>query len=284
MTAGALSLSSKRQLEKTVGPRAGAHAIFLPFDEGEGTVDDGSASIEEQLDTLSEAPAAVVLETIQAEGGVIVGRNGWLKAVGQICQERGILLIVDDVQMGCGRTGPFFSFERAGLRPDFIILSKSVGAFGIPLSVVLLKADLDAWEPGEHTGTFRGQNLAFVAGRLALDHYWSTAQLESETAGKALAISSELRKLWAECPRCIRSVRGEGLFFGIEFDSGDHAGLVASNAFARGLLMERAGPDRAVLKISPPLIISPEALAEGLARLADAVRACFTTRSHVQSS
>jgi diaminobutyrate-2-oxoglutarate transaminase len=91
---------------------------------------------------------------------------------------------VDDVQAGCGRTGPFLSCERAGIAPDLVVLSKSLGGLGIPLAAVLIRSDLDVWDPGEHTGTFRGQNLAFIAGAAALSTYWRNCCLADSVSDK----------------------------------------------------------------------------------------------------
>ena len=122
-----------------------------------------------------DLPAAVIVETIQAEGGINVASNAWLQGLEQICRDFDILLIIDDIQVGNGRTGKFFSFEDAGINPDMITLSKSIGG-GLPLSLLFMRPELDQWKPGEHTGTFRGNNLAFIAATAALD-YWTNNDL-----------------------------------------------------------------------------------------------------------
>src|SRR5690606_5756035 len=119
------------------------------------------------------APAAVIVETVQREGGVNAARLSWLRRPSELCEEYDLLLVVDDIQMGCGRTGKFFSFEEAGIVPDIVCLSKSISGYGIPMSLTLVRPDLDVWQPGEHNGTFRGISPAFVTAAAALRLYWS---------------------------------------------------------------------------------------------------------------
>lgn len=149
------------------------NATFMPFDGYFGDMntltyfrkflEDGSSGV--------DLPAAVILETIQGEGGINVASKEWLQELEAICREFDILLIIDDIQVGNGRSGEFFSFEFAGINPDMVTLSKSIGG-GLPMALLLFKPHLDQWKPGEHTGTFRGNNLAFVASKVSLDHYW----------------------------------------------------------------------------------------------------------------
>ena len=109
-----------------------------------------------------DKPAAIILETVQAEGGINVASVEWLKEVYQICKDNDIIMIVDDIQVGNGRTGTFFSFERAGIKPDMVVLSKSISGFGMPMAILLIRPDLDIFRPAEHNGTFRGNQLSFV--------------------------------------------------------------------------------------------------------------------------
>jgi len=85
-----------------------------------------------------------------------VAGDAWLRKLARVCHEHDIMLIIDDIQVGCGRTGRFFSFEDAGIRPDIVCLSKSLSGYGLPMAIVIYRRDLDVWEPGEHNGTFRG--------------------------------------------------------------------------------------------------------------------------------
>src|SRR5690606_15636940 len=133
-----------------------------------------------------------------------------------LCSARGILLIVDDVQMGCGRTGPFFSFEAAGITPDIVTLSKSIGGYGLPMALVLFKPEHDVWSPGEHNGTFRGNNPSFVTAQVALEHYWSDDVLEKSTGTKGKRVAAALNDISAAAPGI--STRGRGLVHGLVFD------------------------------------------------------------------
>lgn len=251
--------------------RAGAgvplsHTTLMPFDS---YLDEG----EEQSLKLLEAmlsdegsgidkPAAAIIETVQAEGGVNVARMEWLRELAAILKRHDVLLIVDDIQVGCGRTGPFFSFEPAGIEPDIICLSKSLSGFGLPLAVTLLRPELDIWAPGEHNGTFRGHNPAFVTATAALG-FWADDQLEREVGRKAAWVEQRLGALLERLP-VEASLRGRGLIQGIEFADRSLAGEASRAAFERGLIIETAGVDDQVLKLLPPLMIPDADLAAGL--------------------
>jgi diaminobutyrate-2-oxoglutarate transaminase len=217
-------------------------------------------------------PAAVIVETVQGEGGVNVARMQWLRELADLCRRRDMLLIVDDVQMGCGRTGPFFSFEEAGIVPDIVTLSKSIGGYGMPMSLTLLRPELDVWEPGEHNGTFRGHNPAFVTAAAALDAYWSDDQMEKQTLLKGQLVRAALAQIVDENPLLGPSYRGRGLVWGLTFQDRSLARRVCARAFELGLLMETSGPESEVVKLLPPLTVSPDELDEGLAVLGRAVR------------
>src|SRR5262249_13758221 len=162
-----------------------------------------------------DRPAAVILETVQAEGGINVASVEWLQSVEALCREHGILVIVDDIQVGNGRTGTYFSFERARIRPDIVVLSKSLSGFGLPLTMVLIRPDCDRWAPGEHSGTFRGNNLAFVAGAEAMG-YWEDDQLARRTVELGRRVAVWCREMVARYPeRCLAN-RGLGLIWGLE--------------------------------------------------------------------
>ena len=162
-----------------------------------------------------DLPSAIIVETVQAEGGVNVASVEWLRRLEQVCHDMDILLIIDDIQVGNGRTGRFFSFEEAGLNPDIVVLSKSIGE-GLPLSLVLMKPELDQWKPGEHTGTFRGNNLAFVAATVAL-RYWEDDKFSEAIQRKSEILREELERFVGEFPELGLKVRGRGLIFGLEF-------------------------------------------------------------------
>ncbi|WP_431949304.1 diaminobutyrate--2-oxoglutarate transaminase [Nocardia lijiangensis] len=270
MSLGALSVTGN------AAKRAGAgvplvHVTPMPYDGYLGAGDE-LHWMRRALDDPSsglDKPAAVIVETVQGEGGVNVARVQWLRELADLCQARGILLIVDDVQMGCGRTGPFFSFEVAGITPDIVTLSKSIGGYGLPMALVLFKPELDQWAPGEHNGTFRGNNPAFVTAEVALRHYWSDDALERATLAKGERIEKALARVAAAFPGV--STRGRGLVHGIVFEDPSLAGKVCQVAFDRGLLVETSGSVDEVVKLLPPLTITDDELDRGLDLLTAAV-------------
>ncbi|MDX5311658.1 MAG: aminotransferase class III-fold pyridoxal phosphate-dependent enzyme, partial [Rhodococcus sp. (in: high G+C Gram-positive bacteria)] len=211
---------------------------------------------------------AVIVETVQGEGGLNVARMEWLQALAELCSRREILLIVDDVQMGCGRTGPFFSFEVAGITPDIVTLSKSIGGYGLPLALTLFKRELDVWGPGEHNGTFRGNNPAFVTAAKALQHYWADDRLERDTLRKGERIRQTFMNLSDMFDGV--STRGRGMVQGLVFDEPSDAQKVCALAFEQGLLAETSGPSDEVVKLLPPLTISDDELEHGLNILCEA--------------
>jgi diaminobutyrate-2-oxoglutarate transaminase len=219
-----------------------------------------------------DLPAAVIVETVQGEGGINVASVGWLRALADVCRAHGILLIVDDIQMGCGRTGQFFSFEAAGIVPDIVTLSKSLSGIGLPFAVTLLRPELDQWEPGQHNGTFRGNNAAFVTATAALHKYWCDDRLTRRVAEHDRTLRSEMEAV-ATRHASVTEVRGRGLAWGIEFDDGEVAARAAGAAFERGLLVETAGPDGCTVKLLPPLTTTRHDLETGLAILDDAIAA-----------
>lgn len=209
-----------------------------------------------------DQPAAVIVETIQGEGGINVARPQWLRALAQLCQQHDMLLIVDDIQMGCGRTGAFFSFEEAGITPDIVTVSKSISGYGLPMSLCLFRSELDVWEPGEHNGTFRGNNPAFVTAAAALDAYWADDELEQQNLAHAQTIEAALRDIAAH--HSGSAYRGRGMAWGLELSDPQHAGRAARRAFEHGLLIETSGANDQVVKLLPPLTITTDQLDHGL--------------------
>jgi diaminobutyrate-2-oxoglutarate transaminase len=209
---------------------------------------------------------------VQGEGGINVASAKWLRALSELCKRHDMLLILDDIQMGCGRTGAFFSFEEAGIEPDIITLSKSIGGYGMPLALTLFKPELDVWEPGEHNGTFRGNNPAFVTATAALETYWTDGQMEKQTLARGEQVEAALRAIATEHAEDIADFRGRGLVWGLEFRDKPRAGAVAKRCFELGLLIETSGPESEVVKLLPSLTMTPEELDEGLRILARAVR------------
>jgi diaminobutyrate-2-oxoglutarate transaminase len=271
MSLGALSVTGNVRKRVGAGLPLGGTTL-MPYDHYLGTATD-FALLERMLSDPGsglDQPAAVIVETVQGEGGVIAARPEWLRGLADLCRRHRIPLIVDDVQMGCGRTGPFFSFEVAGIEPDIVCLAKSIGGYGSPMALTLFRPELDVWQPGEHSGTFRGYNPAFVTATEALRVYWTDDSLTRATLAKGDRVDAALRRLVAS-PGIAAEPRGVGLVRGLAFDSGEVAGKVCQAAFDRGLLMETAGPNGEVAKLMPPLTISDRELNDGLARFADAV-------------
>ncbi|WP_348732715.1 diaminobutyrate--2-oxoglutarate transaminase [uncultured Mycolicibacterium sp.] len=275
MTLGALSVTGNSM------KRAGAgiplvHATPMPYDNYFDGVTEDFHWFERVLDDSGgglNRPAAVIVETVQGEGGVNVARAEWLQALEQLCRKRDILLIVDDVQMGCGRTGPFFSFEEAGIIPDIVTLSKSISGYGLPMALTLFRRDLDVWTPGEHNGTFRGHNPAFITATKALETYWQDSTFSDETLAKGTLMRDLMEKMAAN--RDGISARGRGMVQGLKFEDADLAGAVCKAAFERGLLAETSGPADEVVKLLPPLTTSEDDLTAGLEVLDESISAAL---------
>ncbi|WP_413093800.1 diaminobutyrate--2-oxoglutarate transaminase [Streptomyces nitrosporeus] len=260
--------------------RAGAgiplvHGTPMPFDNYlDGQVPDFlwfERLLEDQGSGLNR-PAAVIVETVQGEGGINVARPEWLRALRDLCDRQDMLLIVDDIQMGCGRTGAFFSFEEAGITPDIVTLSKSISGYGLPMSLCLFRPELDIWEPGEHNGTFRGNSPAFVTATAALNTYWVDSRLmEKQTLARGEQVEQALLSIVKGLGHRGVSYRGRGLVWGMEFDDKTRAGRICARAFELGLLLETSGAQGEVVKLLPPLVIPPDDLQEGLGILDRAV-------------
>ncbi|WP_058831304.1 diaminobutyrate--2-oxoglutarate transaminase [Paenibacillus polymyxa] len=264
MSLGSLSITSNNSMRESAGVPLN-NVTFIPYNSTFNGMD--TILYMEQLltDTHSgvEKPAAIILETVQAEGGINIADNEWLRELRQLCDDHDILLIVDDIQVGCGRVGSFFSFERAGIVPDMVVLSKSISGYGLPMSLLLLKPELDIWSPGEHNGTFRGNQLAFVGAKAALE-FRDTVGLEAQVKEKEAFVQQFLREHIQKMDPLIE-IRGLGLIWGIDVTHLGEAFAkeVATLCFSKGLIIERAGRNDTVLKIMPALTISMENLSKG---------------------
>jgi diaminobutyrate-2-oxoglutarate transaminase len=267
LSQGALSLTGSAYKRSAAGaPLSGT--VRLPY---EGYVEDSLGFIRKAfLDPSSgfDSPAAFIVEVVQGEGGLQAASGGWLSGLWDLAQELGSLLIVDDIQAGCGRTGNFFSFEGMGIEPDVICLSKSLSGIGLPMSILLLKESVDVWSPGAHEGTFRGNNLAFTTAAAAIETFWTDAGFRASIRAKGDALADRLNDLGDGL------VVGRGMMRGLRFADGHATRAVSSACFERGLIAETAGPRGEVLKLLPPLIIEDHELDEGLSILEDAIAAC----------
>jgi diaminobutyrate-2-oxoglutarate transaminase len=273
LTMGALAVTGNDfYRDESYGARNNADSV--PFDGYFGpdvnTIDylrkfleDGSSGI--------DLPAAIIVETVQGEGGINVASFEWLKELEELCREFDILLIIDDIQVGNGRTGSFFSFEEAGIKPDMVCMSKSIGG-GLPMAILLMRPELDQWQPGEHTGTFRGNNLAFVAATQALT-YWENEDFAESIKYKGKIMEEELGKIVEKYPQLEIELRGRGMVWGLDIPRGGFAGEVSKEAFDNKLIIELAGADDNVVKFLPALTIEEETLREGIELIDKAIGA-----------
>lgn len=272
MSLGALSATgSNRAREGLQGCLDGV--VRLPFDGYHGA---GQSDLE-RFAAMAEDPsggidpvAAIIVETVQGEGGLNVASRDWLRRLRDVATRIGSLLIVDDIQAGCGRTGRFFSFEAAAIAPDMVCLAKSISGGGLPMSLLLIDPSIDTWRPGEHNGTFRGNNLAFATARAALD-LWSDSDFVAGIAARSAMLDRWLTDLCVRYPRTITRKKGLGMMAGFECSSPGLARAILQEAFKRRLLLEACGPRDEVVKILAPLNIDLSLFREGLARLAAAV-------------
>jgi diaminobutyrate-2-oxoglutarate transaminase len=281
MSLGSLACSGNADKRSGAGLPLGSVSRF-PY-EGYPGVADAAALLDVMLDDPGsgvDAPAAIIVETIQGEGGVKVASFDWLRRVEQIARRHGSLLIVDEIQTGCGRTGPFFSFEAAGITPDLVCLSKSISGIGLPMALVLIRPDLDVWKPGQHNGTFRGNNLAFVAATATLNYYWRTLSLPSQVESTLQVVRDRLGAIASRVGEPIRSVRGRGMLWGVEFRDPSVASAVSSACFSRGLIIETSGAKSQVLKLMPPLTIEQGELATGLDIIEESINQVLASREH----
>jgi diaminobutyrate-2-oxoglutarate transaminase len=283
MTLGALAATGNAQKRNAAGlPLPGI--TRMPYDGYHGPGIDTAHMLERMLDDPSsgvDAPAAILLETVQGEGGLNVASNAWLAAVAAIARRHGALLIVDDIQAGCGRTGPFFSFETAGIVPDIVTLAKSVSGMGLPMAITLMRPELDAWRPGEHNGTFRGNNHAFVTATAALRHFWRDGSFEDEIEAKSDMLEARLSEMATRYPGAVVRVKGRGMMQGLEMASGHAAQRVTHACFERGLIIETSGGRDEVVKVLAPLTISGADLTMGLDILEGAIAAAASSKLYL---
>ena len=248
---------------------------FMPYDGYMGEEVDTTEYLDKVLTDGSsglDQPAAVIVETIQGEGGINVATSEWLRSLEMICRKHNILLIIDDIQVGCGRTGTFFSFEEAKITPDIIILSKSLSGYGVPFSMVLMKPGLDQWKPGEHNGTFRGNNLAFITARAAIEEYWSDASFSRKVKMKGKIVREYFDQLVGLDDTGTLSARGRGMVQALDCKTGEIASKISRVAFEKGLIIETSGSEDQVLKFLAPLTISDDELVKGLSILEESMR------------
>lgn len=265
MTLGALALTTESAARKAAGVPLN-YTVHIPAPYSMGGNFDSIAYMEQLLsDDHSgyEKPAAIIIETVQQEGGIHVFSKEFLKDLRALCDKYDILLICDEVQIGCSRSGTFFSFERADIVPDIVCMSKSIGGYGIPFAVTLFKKELDVFKPGEHNGTFRGCQLSMVAGLAALE-MTVEQDIPAQVRRKEKIVKEYLDKEIKPLLKSKMEIRGIGLSWGIEFNDGKLARAVLDKCFEKKLIIELAGSNDSVLKIMPSLVIEDELLLKGL--------------------
>ena len=285
VTAGALTATGNG------GHRGGAGIQLsgvtrLPYANYMGDEVDTLKLLETLLNDYSsgvDKPAAVILEAVQGEGGLNVASAEWLRRLEKICRKQDMILILDDIQAGCGRTGDFFSFEESGIKPDIVTLSKSLSGYGLPMAVTLFCNELDVWKPGEHNGTFRGNNHAFITAKRALDLFWKESDFSDGVKQRAAQLRAGLRAIVRRHSRIDLTLKGRGLMSGIECPDGEIAGAICREAFANGLVIETSGNDDQVVKCLAPLVITEQQVLEGLNILERAFASVLQSRSKAVS-
>lgn len=268
---GALATTSNPYFRAVAGVDLN-NVYFMDFDWGDinESVNRLETQFEEAVKEIGE-PAGAIVECIQGEGGVNVARPEWLVKLRELTEKYGALLIVDDIQAGCGRSGSFFSFEESKIVPDIVTLSKSISGYGSPMSLVLIKPQYDIWNPAEHNGTFRGNNHAFVTAKATLETYWRDDSLMKNVSHLAEIVHESFEKIASSHPELELSTRGRGLLQGLVFKDPDIAARVSKAAFQKGVIIERAGPEDEVLKAMPALTIDEESLKKALNIIAECV-------------
>jgi diaminobutyrate-2-oxoglutarate transaminase len=250
----------------------------VPFDGyAEGL--DSAALLDQMLSDPSggiDAPAAIMFETVQGEGGLNPASAAWVRKMQEVAHKHGALLIIDDIQAGCGRTGTFFSFEEMGVQPDIVTMAKSVSGFGLPMALMLVRPKHDVFGPAEHNGTFRGNTHAFVTARVAIEKFWSDKAFQAELQEKDALIKGKLAQIARQVPGA--TLKGRGLMRGVDVGSGELASEICAEAYRNGLIIETSGPRDEVVKILAPLTTSAALFDEGFAILEQATRTVMNSK------
>ena len=271
-TLGALSLTANSQHRGQSQPLL-QYVTRWPFENYFGSDVDTAEMLDRMLQDPSggiDPPAAIIVETVQGEGGLSVASPDWIRSLRRIADRTGAVLIVDDIQAGCGRTGKFFSFEHVDVEPDIVVMAKAISGFGLPMSLLLMRPGLDVWQPGEHNGTFRGNNHAFVTAAAALKTFWQSPSFEAEIAAKSEHGRKRLGRLANENGF---SLKGRGLFLGLETRDSSLTAKIQRGCFERGLIIETCGPYDSILKFLPPLTVTVSELEAGFEIVDQSIRA-----------
>lgn len=223
-------------------------------------------------------PAAIIVEPIQGEGGIVVPPDEFLSRLRDVASKYDVLLIVDEIQTGFGRTGKMFACEYSNITPDIVTMAKAIGGVGLPLSAVVYSERLDVWGPGAHLGTFRGHVLAMAAGAAAIDFILEN-DLLAHAKRMGERILNGLRDL-AKSSKYIGEVRGKGLMVGVEFVKDKESkkpwkeivDKIQIECFKRGLIVWKAGHYGNILRLLPPLVVTEELVDKGLEIISDTVQ------------
>lgn len=284
MTMGALSLTGN------AGKRAGAGnscgglcgVTHLPYDGAFGDDVDTLSQIEMMLNNTSsgvDKPAAFIFEPIQGEGGLNAASKEWIEGIARLAREHGAMIIIDDIQSGCGRSGTYFSFEGMDIEPDMITQAKSLSGFGLPFACLLIKSAHDIWKPAEHNGTFRGNTHAFVTARVAIEKFWADDAFQKELADKAELIHGKLTELANMVEGS--KMKGRGLMQGVDVGSGELAGEICAKAYENGLVVETSGSEDQVVKILAPLTTPVALLEKGFEILLSAAETVISEKTAI---
>jgi diaminobutyrate-2-oxoglutarate transaminase len=293
-TAGALSLSGWSSYKSDYEPLLSG-VVHIPYPSARGQDGEPTESLERTLSELrtlladndSPSPAGIWVEPIQGSGGVVVPPDGFLTELRAIADAHDVLLVVDEIQTGMGRTGEWFGCTQSGITPDVLTVGKGIGGVGLPLSATVYREELDTWGPSAHAGTFRGHVPAMIAGARAIEYIDTHNLLDrGETIGSYL--KERLKECAATCPSLV-DVRGRGLLIGAEFLDEDGSPLpsvveeIQGRCLRRGLIVWTAGIEGHVLRLLPPLVLTDEQARVGMDILTEVI-ADVTQESGATSS
>ncbi len=283
VTLGSLAATGNSHHRQAAGSALGG-VTRMPYDGYMGDDVDTTYYLDKVLSDSSsgvDLPAAVIVETVQGEGGIHAASLSWLRNLQAVCNRHDVLLIVDDIQAGCGRTGTYFSFETAGIKPDIVTMSKSLSGYGLPFALVLIRPELDQWKPGEHNGTFRGNNMAFVTATAAIESFWVDDSFAKSVEKKGDLIATRLQSIVDTYGEGNFTARGRGMFRGLNCVSGELADKITTEAFRRNMIIETSGADDQVVKCLCPLTISDRNLNCGLDIIEQSVAAVLEAGAEV---
>lgn len=267
LSLGALPFTSNPLKRAAAGvPLYGATTV--PYDGYMDPADAGLTFLDAALSDVGsgiDKPAAVIVEAVQGEGGLTAASPTWLRELERICRKHDLLLILDDIMMGVGRTGRYFSFEEAGITPDIVLLSKALSGYGLPLALTLVRPEYDVLEPGAHSGTFRGNNAAFVTAASALETYWADDALLQHVVKTTALLRSGLEDLARSEDGSLLEpyLKGAGLATGLHLGA-EFASRVCAKAFENGLIIEACGPRKETIMFLPALTATDSEIKEGL--------------------